>query len=201
MCYYLSIKMLTKGRQVTKCKQCGIDFETWACNLKMGRAKYCSRECYYKANTGKEHWHWQGGKLTSICVACGKEFQYYFDKRRGERKLCSKDCLNKWQETSLRGKNNPNWKNGISTETNCIRTSKRYEDWKDTVFKRDDYTCQLCGIRGGDLNAHHILSFKGFPKYRLEVDNGITYCVECHEILTTTLSWGCVSQPLPHLSV
>jgi len=152
------------------------------------------------AKSGENHWHWQGGKPTLICVICGKEFRYYPDKRRSERKLCSKACLNKWQETSLRGEDNPNWKNGISTEANLIRTSAEYERWKKTVFKRDDFTCQFCGIRGGDLNAHHILSFRDFPEYRLTVDNGITHCVECHDIVSSILAMGDTFQPLPRLS-
>ena len=165
----------------------------------MGRAKYCSRDCVIEAKSGKGHWHWDGGKSTFKCLQCGKKFEEYtFMEKR--KKLCSRDCLYKWQETSLKGKNNPNWRNGISTEANIVRTSAEYERWKKTVFKRDDFTCQLCGIRGGDLNAHHILSFRDFPEYRLTVDNGITYCVECHDIVSSILAMGDTFQPLPRLN-
>lgn len=189
-----------KRRPTTRCKYCGVEFETWNCVLKRGGAKYCSRNCAFKARRGENHPNWQGGKPTLVCIVCGKEFQSYLDRRRKERRICSKSCLNKWQETSLRGKNNPNWKDGISTENNIIRTSTEYERWKTMVFKRDDYTCQLCGIRGGDLNAHHILSFRDFPEYRLDVSNGITHHEECHDIITSILAMGDIFQPLPQLN-
>jgi len=181
VCYNLNIKMLTKGKTTTKCNYCGLRFETWNCRLKQGTSKYCSRNCVIKAKSGQGHWHWNGGGLVSKCVVCRKEFQCYPDKRRSERKFCSKECLNKWQETSLRGKDNPNWKGGISTENNLIRTSREYEDWKTMIFERDNYTCVRCVKRGGDLNAHHIIPFSIAPEERLKLSNGATLCIPCHD--------------------
>ncbi len=48
-----------------------------------------------------------------------------------------------------------NWNGGVSTFINKIRASGKYKQWRTTVFKRDNYTCCRCGIRGGKLNAHH----------------------------------------------
>ena len=62
-----------------------------------------------------------------------------------------------------------------------LRNSKEYSDWRNAVFNRDDYTCQLCGQHGGKLNAHHIKQFKKFPELRLDLDNGITLCERCHK--------------------
>jgi len=54
-----------------KCKQCGDVFfqkkrpsgvlETMH---EFGKRKFCSRECYFKWNTGENHWYWKGGKKT-----------------------------------------------------------------------------------------------------------------------------------------
>jgi 5-methylcytosine-specific restriction endonuclease McrA len=60
------------------------------------------------------------------------------------------------------------------------RDSIAYRNWRDSVYKRDSYTCQHCRKVGGELNAHHIKSYKDFPKLRLDVDNGLTLCRECH---------------------
>ena len=60
------------------------------------------------------------------------------------------------------------------------RKSVFYKQWRELVFKRDFYTCQNCGQKGGELNAHHIKSFKNYPEERFNTENGITLCVSCH---------------------
>ncbi len=54
-----------------------------------------------------------------------------------------------------RGENSHNWKGGVSGLHNMIRQSTRYGEWRTIVFERDNYTCQISGIRGGRLEAHH----------------------------------------------
>jgi 5-methylcytosine-specific restriction endonuclease McrA len=41
-------------------------------------------------------------------------------------------------------------------------------------------TCQECGVRGGTLNANHILSWRDHPESRYDVTNGRTLCDACH---------------------
>jgi len=153
----------------------------------------------YKAQSGKGNPNWKGGQHVLKCLQCGKEYEEdgcTADKRR----FCSNTCFSKWREINLRGKNNPNWRDGITTKNQIIRTSKEYKDWKTAVFKRDNYTCQFCGVRGGKLNAHHILSFKDYPEYRFNVDNGITHCKECHNIISSISNSGDIFQPLPRFN-
>ncbi len=54
-----------------------------------------------------------------------------------------------------------------------------YKAWRIKVFKRDFFTCKLCGRKDG-LQAHHIRRWADYPTLRYVVDNGITLCDVCH---------------------
>jgi len=74
--------------------------------------------------------------------------------------------------------------NGFSTdEQTLFRASKEYDEWRTSVFERDNYTCQECGAHGGvELEVHHIVPYHLHPEpaMSLDVDNGITLCKHCH---------------------
>lgn len=94
-----------------------------------------------------------------------------------------------------RGENASRWKGGITPLNKMIRESFEYREWVRKVFERDNYTCQKCKVRGGYLEVHHIKLFSLILKENniktLEdarnceelwnVDNGITYCEDCHD--------------------
>jgi 5-methylcytosine-specific restriction endonuclease McrA len=80
----------------------------------------------------------------------------------------------------LKGKNNPNWKEGITSVNKRIRSLKKYKNWRKAIFLRDNWTCQKCNKRGGNLEAHHIKSFAKYPKLRFVLSNGETRCDKCH---------------------
>jgi hypothetical protein len=65
--------------------------------------------------------------------------------------------------------------------TTDYRNTPEYQEWRKSVFERDRYTCADCGWVGGDLNAHHIETFKDHPSRRYDIENGTTLCVECHK--------------------
>ena len=72
------------------------------------------------------------------------------------------------------------FKGAQSDELKLIRCSSKMSKWRKFVFERDDYTCQICGKRGGNLNAHHIKPFSVSTELRFDVSNGITLCKKCH---------------------
>jgi len=91
-----------------------------------------------------------------------------------------------------------NWKGGITPISHLIRECFKYKQWILDVFKRDNFTCQLCGDRkSGNLVAHHMKMFNLilienniksiedalFCKELWSVKNGITLCKKCHIIL------------------
>lgn len=71
--------------------------------------------------------------------------------------------------------------NDLNIDPERDRTTKKYKDWRNDVFERDNYTCQKCGEKGGELNAHHIKSWANYKEKRFDLDNGLTLCVECHK--------------------
>ena len=99
------------------------------------------------------------------------------------------------------GANHYNWKGGKGSINNRIRKCYEYRQWTQDIFKRDDYVCQECDIRGGKLEAHHIKPFSVLIKeYKIKTlqeaidcfelwdfDNGQTLCKKCHKKTSTYL--------------
>jgi hypothetical protein len=99
------------------------------------------------------------------CVVCGKAF-YVTPSEIASRpaKYCSLACAGYARRlTNQKGRN-----------------SWRTIAWRQEVFERDQYTCQHCGQRGGELNAHHIKGWTKYPHLRFDLGNGLTLCVNCH---------------------
>jgi len=76
-----------------------------------------------------------------------------------------------------------NWQGGISFEPYPIDWT---DDLKESIRKRDEYTCQLCGIYQNELNeklhCHHI----DYDKDNLDPKNLISLCRKCH----TKTNWN-----------
>lgn len=130
-----------------------------------------------KARTGKKF----GRNKKPIIVKC----KYCGDKRevnpaatnRGRNKFCSKSCYHKWLSEHRKKENHPNWQGGISFEP---YPQKWTDDFKKGIRKRDNYTCQECGIHQDELDrkldVHHI----DYNKNNLDPENLISLCKSCH---------------------
>lgn len=57
--------------------------------------------------------------------------------------------------------------------------AKNLKEWRDKVLGRDGYICQKCGARE-NLVAHHIGPRDEYPNLKLDINNGVTLCRECH---------------------
>lgn len=101
---------------------------------------------------------------------------------------------------SHRGEKSYLWKGGISPIMIRIRICFEYRQWRSDIFQRDNWTCQICGIVGGELNADHFpKSFSDiFREYNIKtfkeamtceelwnINNGRTLCEPCHRKTST----------------
>ncbi len=58
-----------------------------------------------------------------------------------------------------------------------------YNNWRNNVFKRDEYVCQVTGdANNSRLNAHHLYNYAQYPEKRLDINNGITMREDIHDL-------------------
>lgn len=81
---------------------------------------------------------------------------------------------------SQRGSNGNNWRGGIENKHRAIRGRIEFSLWRESVYVRDNWTCQKCLIKGGKLHPHHIRNFAEYEELRFAIDNGITFCRKHH---------------------
>lgn len=93
----------------------------------------------------------------------------------------TEETRRKMSERARKGPDSNFWKGGKTDEAKILRQSAEYRLWREAVFKRDWYTCQICGEYGGVLRADHIKRFSHFPELRFDVNNGRTLCEACHK--------------------
>jgi len=115
-------------------------------------------------------------KLEILHESCGDVFQMcWSDFQKGHR--CP-GCVIK----NNRGENHGRWNHNLTDkEREQGRNFPENREWIKAVYERDNHTCQKCLVRGGELEAHHILPWALFPELRFEVENGITLCETCHD--------------------
>ena len=108
--------------------------------------------------TGENNPNWNGGVSCqkNYCKNCGAIISY-------RSTYCSR-CQGL-------GKRSSQWKGGIAPLSVRIRNLAEYYQWRVSVYKRDDYTCQKCGLRSDcgkaiRLEAHH--SEKSFSELFVE---------------------------------
>ena len=162
------------------------------------RHKFCSRICADKYWTGK------------------RKSQYGFVKgckaihpiKKGEH-LSPATQFKKGNTPPFKGKrfpqvagaNNNHWKGGVTKVQDAVRKLPEYKAWRITILIRDNYTCQLCGQRGGDKHVDHypvqfalLLEQNSITTIQQAIDSvqlwttqGRTLCVPCHKKTETYL--------------
>ena|SRR3990167_2055543 len=151
------------------------------------RHKFCSKLCKYVWNSqlNKERgWKpptWPKGKKKPLKTLEHRKKLSKYRKGKTYEELYGIEKAQEMKEKlkTLKGANNPNWKGGPKTNK-ALRLSPPHLEWHNLILKRDDYTYQICRIRGGhNLRTNHIKRFVDYPELRLELTNGITICKKC----------------------
>ena len=93
------------------------------------------------------------------------------------------------------GEKSHQWKGGITPLRKRIRHCAKYKEWRISIMIRDNYTCKICGKRGGWLEVDHfpITFAQIFHKHHFKclndaincvelwnLNNGRTLCRKCH---------------------
>lgn len=148
-----------KNRLSKKCQNCDELIKNYSSK------KYCSHQCYFdalrknkkikpitikKAIKQKHIPNLRPPQKIITCLSCKTKFLV---NNKSRRKYCSRNCY------SIVGENNPNWKGGVQTLSQMIRGSKRNRLLIKNTLKKDNFTCQRCGVRGGSLQVDHFIPF------------------------------------------
>jgi len=172
-----------RSRVIVVCKNCGRQFTIP--KSRVGRITTCSKNCSIEWRR-KNYKPPRAGRSVEVrCEYCGRTFRTKLSYRlNGKYRFCSRECYLKYRREhpeEYGGENHWNWKGGISKSNRELRRREEYIKWRDAVFRRDNWTCRICGYKGHDIVAHHILDFHKYPELRFDLDNGITLCRSCHK--------------------
>lgn len=207
----ISLAYIKKGTYWNCKCDCGNETIVSSSHLKSGAIKGCGCQLKLDITGQRfgrlkamEFDHQMGNRAHWRCLCdCGKETIIYLGNlRNGHTQSCGclrKEILSELLKNNIRGKdpsaetrkklsiassreNNPNWNPNLTDENRINRRHiPGYKEWVQAVLKRDDYTCQVCGKRGGNLIAHHLESYNSNPKLRTILSNGATVCEEHHK--------------------
>ena len=161
------------GKTIVNCHFCDKTFKTFPSNVMRGKGKYCSVTCMHKANIGRHRTEKQ--KMNAYHVPKGNKIHLGFRH--------SEETKKKMSMTHQGITDEKEWK-GFNASLDKLEREKFRGIMQKQILERDNYTCQLCGIRGGDLQVDHIQSWAEYVELRFSMDNCRTLCASCHYEIT-----------------
>lgn len=82
----------------------------------------------------------------------------------------------------ITGENHYKWSGGNGSR--LLERNRFTIQIGNAVLKRDNYTCQMCGLIGGVLHVDHIQPWSEYVELRFCMDNCRTLCQKCHYFIT-----------------
>jgi hypothetical protein len=118
---------------------------------------------------GKRHSQETKNRLREIAIADGR---VPYDRKVGS------------YMKGRKGPDTPNWKGGITPDRQAVYSSPEWSNAVKVVWRRDQATCQKCGLRKRDsrdtpFDIHHMVGFQR-AGLRTEPSNLILLCEPCH---------------------
>jgi hypothetical protein len=114
-------------------------------------------------NKGKKNWMSESSMQSAIAKKRGRT---PWNKGIPSPELSERNRINNPQK---KGKLSSTWKGGCA------------EYQKIQALIRDDYTCQICGMREPEIMVvDHIKPKSVFPELKAELNNLMTLCPNCH---------------------
>lgn len=177
------VEFFRTGKITKNCEMCGKEVVRYPSITKRYKYPFCGRVCWAKYKTGRPVSAIQLKNLRKTHLKGEKNPLFGISLTREAKKKISEALAS--SPNVRRGKMSNFWKGGVTEINKAIRSSYKYKKWRREVFTRDDYTCQLCKVRGVYLHADHIKPFAYFPELRFAIENGRTLCVPCHKATDT----------------
>lgn len=168
------------GKESTECLLCGDTFEYYQSEKE---GVYCP-DCVKEANDFLGESFAEVHDIERVerdCEYCGEPMSVLVSERkRGNGRFCSRDCLATWMSANHRGENHHQWLGEGGDYTG--------EWWKARrkALKRDNYRCQHCGKSTEDMgrnpDVHHIEPVRSFENSQNAhvLKNLISLCRSCH---------------------
>jgi hypothetical protein len=148
-----------------------------ACNTRQTRNCVVCKTEYKRGHRTEAQW----ANSTVCSLRCHHKSQV------GAKRLMTpkwrEKCRNNLRNAHRRGAAHWNWQGGITPALQLLRHSPEYNEWRKAVYRRDNWTCQMCHVKQKHPIAHHLKSFRHYPALRFDVENGQTLCRSCHKII------------------
>lgn len=168
------------NRVEIKCSYCGKDILRIPSHIRENRHYFCNRDC-------KSKYHREVIK----CDYCGKEIsKKHSELKKSNKHFCSVGCQKQYQSIL---EHNPNYNpNRTQEDRERGRDIEGYINFIKEVLKRDNYTCQLSGVKstGSNLVVHHLNGYNWYKEGRTDINNGVTLLKEIHDLFHQLYRYG-----------
>jgi len=166
-------------------------FVCTSCSQKERGLKRRHKEKYYQDSLEKQGYlvfdldlsNFHKTKATVKCnhPECNNKITGLFKILKRSPKGYCKECRGKYL-TPKGEKHSAYNPNVTKRERQRHRYDLEYMQWRKRIYERDDYTCQISQVKGGQLSAHHLYNWADNLEKRHLLENGVTISRKLHDL-------------------